>query len=160
MNAQVLVGVSALANGKWCVQAFEPLYIPFREYDHSCIKEYLVTVAVEVFENLSKLKILLQPISLNLRHFHNCFVTLIMYKRQRNFVFETMCRFLFRCSFLKCLLFAALTKPSFAHVQYCTRRSERPMVHNWTSRYLCYLPGLSAESIRILCCAWYCSSSD
>lgn len=37
--------VSALANSKWCV---EPLYIPFGELDHSCIKEYLVTVAIEV----------------------------------------------------------------------------------------------------------------
>lgn len=42
---QVLVRVSALANSKWCV---EPLYIPFGELDHSCIKEYLVTVAIEV----------------------------------------------------------------------------------------------------------------
>lgn len=40
--------VSALANSKWCVEAFEPLYIPFGELDHSCIKEYLVTVAIEV----------------------------------------------------------------------------------------------------------------
>lgn len=45
---QVLVRVSALANSKWCVEAFEPLYIPFGELDHSCIKEYLVTVAIEV----------------------------------------------------------------------------------------------------------------
>lgn len=26
-----MVGVSAFANSKWCVRAFEPLYIPFGE---------------------------------------------------------------------------------------------------------------------------------
>lgn len=29
------------AISKWCVRAFEPLYIPFGEQGHSCIKEYL-----------------------------------------------------------------------------------------------------------------------
>lgn len=42
------MGVSVLANGKWCVQAFEALYIPFGERDHSSIKEYIVAVAIEV----------------------------------------------------------------------------------------------------------------
>lgn len=41
-------GSVCLANSKWCVQAFKPLYIPFGEKDHSCIKGYLVTVAIEV----------------------------------------------------------------------------------------------------------------
>lgn len=36
------------AISKWCVRAFEPLYIPFGEQVHSCIKEYLVRVATEV----------------------------------------------------------------------------------------------------------------
>lgn len=43
-------GSVCLANSKWCVQAFQPLYIPFGEQDHSCSKKKknLVTVAIEV----------------------------------------------------------------------------------------------------------------
>lgn len=40
-------GSVCLANSKWCVQAFKPLYIPFGEQDHSGIKKSLLTVATE-----------------------------------------------------------------------------------------------------------------
>lgn len=38
-------GSVCLAKCKWCARA---LYIPFGGYDHSCIKEYLVTLLIEV----------------------------------------------------------------------------------------------------------------